>query len=774
MDLRFPAPSSDDPIPAPGLATGTTVPSSKAGRVAASPTDALSVPVSRAGKGPTITSVTPVYRPLVVAVGSEPSSTPPGGNRENGTSLEAKGTSQVAASSALTAAAGPPVKPDAEAAVPPSASPPLRVPKLRPRTRQRVQLRHVLPAWSVSLLVHVAILSTLTVVTVSVQDSAKKLTSFDSALAGYRQGEPEELPILADSANIPRDQAVGNEHGGASGGPALEMAAEGSGEGDDSDGGGVIASAFGSGTPSATPRFRGTGKRGINEGTSLPNFKIDGMGQSPLSMVPVAPAADLYGGGMIAGDPVFDVKEIGVALDQLAREILRHLKDHKLTVVWLFDESVSMQDDQRTILEKFDRVSSELKTNIDPGKKSSGALNHAIVGFGQSIDFVLKKPTLGIDEIGRAIKKLRTDMSGTENTMAAIRETVESYAGMIGKDRKMLLVLVTDESSDDGADVEEARQALKKYKVPLYVIGRQSLFGYPYAHHRYVDSVTGDVYHPLIRRGPETAEVEIFQWDGLYDRWDEQPSGFAPWELARLTKDSGGIYFLLPSEEFMRIRQREQAYSIVQLKEYMPEYNSRMVYMQHRTDSDLRRSLYQIVANPKDFIYRRDFPTDPGELTQAATQEGDKATLKLNTLLEVQNRLETLAKVRDHDRERRWQAHYDLILAQTVAFQVKAYEYRALMAQIIKKPPTPSKLPTPDLAITFVVDHAKEPLAPKSETAKKYAEARKLLEDVIAKHPQTPWADLAQDTLDRGFSVKLNEWHHNPKYAERWQFVPKF
>ena len=102
---------------------------------------------------------------------------------------------------------------------------------------------------------------------------------------------------------------------------------------------------------------------------------------------------------------------------------------------------------------------------------------------------------------------------------------------------------------------EEAGWALKKHKVPLYVIGRQSLFGYPFAHHRYVDPVTKDVYHPLMHRGPETADVEIYQWDGLYDRWDEQPSGFAPWELARLTKDSGGIYFLLPSEEFMRVRQ---------------------------------------------------------------------------------------------------------------------------------------------------------------------------------------------------------------------------
>ena len=711
----------------------------------------------------------PVYHPTSVPRDGD-SPVLSKGTDENGNRQSSAATSVTAVPNSSTP--DPAGTPSSAASA--CSKPASRAPKLRPQRRQRVRLRHLLPAWSVSLLVHVVILSALAAATFSAQDKNKKPISFDSALAGYRRGEREELNIWADPATIPRDQAIGNEHGGASGGQPVEMSEEG-GESDDGDGGGmVVAAAFGSGAPSATPRFRGTGKRGINEGNSLPNFKIEGMGGSPLSMLPSAPAADLYGGGRIAGDPVFDVQEIGVALDQLAREILRHLKDHKLTVVWLFDESISMQDDQRTILEKFDRVSFELNKNIEPGKKTSGALNHAIVGFGQGIDFVLKKPTLEIDEIGRAIKKLRTDMSGVENTMQAITQTIDAYAGLIGKDRKMLLILVTDESGDDGADVEEARQALKKFKVPLYVIGRQSLFGYQFAHHRYVDPVTKDVYHPVINRGPETADVEIYQWDGLYDRWDEQPSGFAPWELARLTKDSGGIYFLLPSEEFMRVRQREQAYSIIQLKEYMPEYDNRIVYVQNRTSKELRRSLYQIITETKGFIYRRDFPIDPSELAQAAEQEGNEATAKLDLLLKVQDHLEKLKKLRDHELEKRWQAHYDLMLAQTVAFQIKAFEYRALMAQIIQKPPVPSKLPTPDLTITFVVDHASEPLAAKNLTAKKYVEAKRLLEDVIAKHPKTPWADLAQDTLDRGFSVKLNEWHHNPKYAERAQFVPKY
>jgi hypothetical protein len=625
-------------------------------------------------------------------------------------------------------------------------------------------------AWMLSLLVHVVILSALAAATFT-SEVVTRIVNFDSALAGYRNSEPEVLPIYADPDTIARDKAEGDENASRAGEPVQVLTGDGNG---DNGGGLIVARGVGTGAPSATPRVRGVGKGRINEGSSLPGVKIDGLGAAPLSLLPIAPAVDLGGGGKIAGDPVFEVKEIGVALDQLAREILRHLQDHKLTVVWLFDESVSMQDDQKAILQKFDRVSSELKLNTDPKKKGTGALNHAIVGFGQGIDYVLGKPQEDIDQIGKAIKQLKVDSTGTENTMHAVREIVERYATVIKKDRRLLIVLVTDESGDDGVDVEEARQALKRYKVPLYVIGRQSLFGYPHAHHRYVDPVTRDVYHPWIRRGPETADVEVYQWDGLYERWDEQPSGFAPYELARLTKDSGGIYFVLPSEEFMRVRQREQAYSISQLKEYLPEYDNRLNYVEKRNSSPLRRLLYAIVLEGKGLLYRRDFPIEPEELVKAALEEGQKATLKLNILLDIQNRLEAVAKVRDREPEKRWQAHYDLMLAQTVAFQVKAYEYRALMASIVKAVPAPTRPADPDLVVTWVVNHSQKPLAARNDTGKKYAEAERLLKEVIIRHLKSPWADLAKDTLNRGFSVQFDEWHHSAKYYERSQFVPKY
>jgi hypothetical protein len=490
-------------------------------------------------------------------------------------------------------------------------------------------------------------------------------------------------------------------------------------------------------------------------------------------MLPSAPGKDLAGGGMIAGDVTFDSGDVGVALDQLAREILRHLQQHKLTVVWLFDESESMKDDQKSIREKFSRVATELRVNVDQKRKDQ-PLTHAIVGFGGDTHFELEKPTADIDMIARAIDKLRVEPSGVENTLTAVRRVIDHYGGLIRKDRKLLIILVTDESGDDGAYVEEARQAAVSKGVPIYIIGRQSLFGYSLARLLYIDPVTKDHYWPTIRRGPETADVEMLQWDGLHDRWDEQPSGFAPYELARLAKDSGGIYFLLPSEESMRVRQREKAYSIKELKEYVPAYESRALYNEKRLRSELRRTMSDIIAVTKSFPYRRHFSILHEQMLAQANEEYPKVVERLNILGGIETRLKALKKMRDREPEKRWQAHYDLMLAQIVAYEIQSYEYRACLKEMAAKRPVPSRMPSADLIVEWVLDHSKDPKAPKSETEKKYAEATKLLKDVIAAHPRTPWADLAQDELDRGFSVQRNEWRHNPKYDERAKLVPKY
>jgi hypothetical protein len=623
----------------------------------------------------------------------------------------------------------------------------------KPRKIRRVRRRRFdAPAWVVSAVVHIGILVTLMLITF--QDEVKQtIANLNTSLAPPGAKAEETTPIYADPSNAPRDQAVGDTNATTAG----------------------LNSGVGSGPPSATPVVggRGSGTARVGEGTSLPSVKVVAA-VSGLSMLSATPTKDLSGGGMIAGDVTFDATDVGAALDQIARELLRHLQDHKLTIVWLFDESESMKDDQKMIREKFARISSELRVSIDPKRKDQ-PLMHAVVGFGADTHFELETPTADIDMIGRAISRLRVEPSGIENTMTAVHTVIDHYGGLIRKDRKLAIVLVTDESGDDGGYIEEARQAAVSKGVPIYIIGRQSPFGYPFTHLLYIDPVTKDHYWPTIRRGPETADVEMLQWDGLRERWDEQPSGFGPYELARLAKDTGGIYFLLPSEESMRLRQREKAYSITTLKEYIPAYESRGQYNEKRNRSELRRTMFEIINVTRNFSFRRGYSIIPEVMAQQAVEEYPKVTQRLNILIELEQRLRKLKTARDREPEKRWRAHYDLMLAQIVAYQIQAYEYRATIKDMVANPPKPSRMPVPgELVVEWHLDHAKEPKAPKNETEKPRAEATKLLKQVIADHPKTPWADLAQDELDRGFSVGRHEWHANPRYGERAKLVPHY
>jgi hypothetical protein len=615
--------------------------------------------------------------------------------------------------------------------------------------------------------VHGTVFSLLAMATFAPQIQDVLVRTIDAApLDPKLSGEQTEemLSILADPADVERDQAVGPLS-------TTMMPSNASG------GGGLT----GTGAPTATPTLatRGRGSAGGIADGSLPNVKVVSQLSPVAALLPRMPARDLSGGGMIAGNVTHETSSIGEALDQLAREILRHLEQHKLTVVWLFDESGSMRDDQQAIKEKFDRVASELKINLDADRKSAGALNHLIVGFGVSLHYELPKPTTDIDTIGRAIDRLPVDETGIENTMGALQQVISDCSKFITRDRRVLIVLVTDESGDDGGEVEEARQLAVSKHVPVYVIGRQSLFGYDQAHLLYIDPVTKDHYWPAIRRGPETALPETLQWDGLHDRTDEQPSGFAPYELARIVKDSGGIYFLLPSEEGMRVRQREQAYSMKTLKEYVPDYRSRAEYAKLRNASELRRTLAEIIELTKGDNYRRHFPITYPELEKAIVEAAPVAQQRLKVLMAAEARLRALKPLRDREPERRWQAHYDLILAQIVTYQIQAYEYLACLDEMValanRGALKPTKQPIPgQLSVDWVLDHAKQMKAPKQETEKKVAEATALLEDVIAKHPKTPWADLAQDELNRGFGVGRGEWHYNPQYNERAKLVPKY
>lgn len=656
----------------------------------------------------------------------------------------------------LSATAPPPAatpEPEKTQPEPQQPQPPAEQPK-KPRKRGP---RWDVPSWGVSLLVHAAVLVLLTFgvsQSGAVQDLAAQL---DTALIDPEtaKDQAEELVhIYNDPTDAERTDATVDN---------LSLAGSG-------------------GAPTATPVIRSSTAQ-VSESTSLAGLVKVAPPTPSSALLPTPAALNRDLGGRIGGDVTRGTTGYDEALDQLANEILRHLEKARVTVLWMFDESNSMKDDQATIRDKFDRVTNQLDLHVPADRKAAGDLEHAIIGFGEKMDFENSRPTADLGRIRKTISALPEDSSGKEYTMAALGNALGHYAKAIDSARKVLLVLVTDESGDDGDLVEQARAELVNRGVILYVLGRQAMFGFERVHLRYIDPVTKDTYWPTIRRGPETPGLELLQYDGLWqDRIDEQPSGLAPYELARLVEETGGIYFLLPNEEELRNRPRgEKAYPIATLKEYVPDYGSRPEYSKSVMESDLRRTLVQMVLQAKQdrFGFRRHYSVLGPELIQQMGEELPRVDLQLQSLAAFEKRLRELEPARDAEVDRRWQANYDIMLAQVVAYQVKAYEYRACLKEMIalgrqdklipKNPPIPGKRRT-----EWVIDHARDPRAPKEETQKYYAEAEALLKRVVERHADTPWADLAQTILDRGLSCGWGEWSVHPDYDERAKLVPNY
>ena len=360
--------------------------------------------------------------------------------------------------------------------------------------------------------------------------------------------------------------------------------------------------------------------------------------------------------------------------------------------------------------------------------------------------------------------------------MHAVDEVIDHYAGLIKKDRKLLIVLVTDESGDDGGYVEEARQAVVSREVPIYVIGRQSLFGYehgPPPLRRPGDQgrlLAGDPPRPRDRR-PRAAPV------GRPPR----PLGRAALGLRPLRAGPAGQglrrHLLPPAQrgEHAGPPAREGVLDRRRSRSTSPTTRAAPPTSSAATKSEFRRTLYEIIQETKDFPFRRHFPIDP----RRADRRGQRGGPDGHRAAQRPARDPEAARgAREAPRPRAREA-----LAG--ALRPDARPDRRLPGQGVRVPrlprrrwsrrrPEPKKMPDarPDRRV------GARPLAraegPQGRDREEVRRGDRLLKVVIERHPKTPWADLAQDELNRGFSVQRNEWHHNPKYNERAKLVPKY
>ncbi len=510
-----------------------------------------------------------------------------------------------------------------------------------------------------------------------------------------------------------------------------------------------------------------------------------------------------FGESQITGEVGAAVEGYGAALSRITQELARMMRSERLLVVWLFDESGSMKDDQKEIAANFHKVYEELgilsskdEQFKDKRKRGEELVLTEVLSFGEKVHQHTPGPTADIEIIKSSIGKIPEDATGIENTCQTILASVEQYGGLARRqDRRLVMIIVSDESGDDvdNADVLETTiQKLKTARVPTYFLGRESMFGYPYARIRWIDPKFNLSHWLQVRRGPETPQVECLQWDGLHARWDTQNAGFGPYAQVRMARETGGIFFILPGEEEDLVNAgafEKRKYEFLDMKEYQPVLAARREYIQERDRTEFRKTVFDVITRLNPHLHSELsikeiwYPLELGAFTADASAQVGKAAFAMSLLDQAIPLLDKIRPLRDTEASQRWRANYDLAYAQLVGFRVRLFQFLLAMDDHVARNPKPQKpesnawnvgrqqkMLIPDeaqfqrLKSAFKLKMTREEFLAELEVREK--EARNLLLDVVREHPNTPWAGRAQWELNQGFGMNFHEAFRNPNYDQ--------
>lgn len=487
--------------------------------------------------------------------------------------------------------------------------------------------------------------------------------------------------------------------------------------------------------------------------------------------------------GDFKGDPRAIVQDYQQALDRIAQEIMWMMDKGPVVVIWAFDQSGSMKDDQQEIRERINNVYVQLGL---VGRNNSDMLTTSIVSYGEGYAMHTRRPTSDMTEIRAAIDAVPEDESGKEYMCQAVGRAIVQHRDYAKSSRRqMALVLVTDESGDMEGNqlyLERAIAEAKAAKCRIYTLGREAVFGYPYAHMRWRHPQTQHVHWLPVDRGPETGFPEQLQTDGFRRRHDAFPSGFGPYEQCRMSRETGGIFFMLPSLESALVRGEKREYELEIMRPYRPDLRARAEVIADRDRFPLRSTIWKCIYDLNPYVpeiarqieMRMHFSPDPATFVTQARQEQVKARKYLTYLGTVQKVLEDGAKYREQEADPRWQANYDLIHAQLIAYQARIWEYGATLEAFIQSPKVVPLMKGEQRLMHWDVV-VQRPIL--TEEAKPYIQrADELFQVVIDNHPGTPWAYRAEHEKSRGYGVDLRPDYWKPyvrKPGEKLMPVPK-
>jgi hypothetical protein len=473
--------------------------------------------------------------------------------------------------------------------------------------------------------------------------------------------------------------------------------------------------------------------------------------------------------GEVKGEARDIVDSYQQALDRLAQELIWMLDEGPVLVVWCFDQSESMKDDQLEIRDRIENVYEQLGLS---GRTTSSALMTAVTSYGSNfIDHTGHKPTAQRDQIRDAINEIPVDKTGAEMMCAAVGRAISTYRDLARRGRRMALVLVTDESGDqqnNSAYLEQAISVAKAAKCKTYVLGRESVFGYPYAFFRWRHPQTNRIHWLPMNRGPETGFPEQLQTNGFRRRHDAFSSGFGPYEQARLARETNGIFFMLPSIETNLVGNYKERYDLEALRPYRPDLRARMEVLADRAEFPLRTLIWKVIqdlnpyhqASKKSVEMRMEFSLEGPIFLQQARTEQSKAKMHLRYMAEAEKALIDGEHFRAQEADPRWQANYDIILAQLIAYQARIYEYGVALDAFIQSPKKAAPIKGDKRLVHWDIHTVKQV---RTEDAKPYIKrANERFAQIKVEHPGSPWAARATWEQRRGFGVDLRPEYRLP------------
>jgi len=477
----------------------------------------------------------------------------------------------------------------------------------------------------------------------------------------------------------------------------------------------------------------------------------------------IVPTATMLGQTVsIRGNGAELVGGVEGAVDRIAIEILRRLEQGRTLVVWAFDASGSLEAERQRLSKHIETIYTHINQLDESRLSTDNGLLTMVMSFGHDRRVLLPKPTANQSEIVEAIKSVTLDTTGVETTFTTVGEIVQRWGHYKDAHNQVyhtMIIVVTDEVGDDEERLEDAITRAQRAKVPVYVLGSQALFGRVEGYMDYVDPKTKHVFHNVpVRQGPESVMLEQIRLPFWYNgpQFEIVEAGFGPYALSRMASATGGIYFVT------RFDTRRMGFDPARMREYKPDWVSRDQYESQIAHSPLRQAVLkaaQITQQKLPGMPTLFFPpTDAPEFKDVMAANQGVAERTAYTVDEALGPIIAVAKLRDRETSRRWQAHYDLIRGRLLAMKVRCYEYNWACARLKKDPPKFSNSKfnawrlVPDQAIQY---------SEKAVAAGREAQA--LLHRVVEEHPTTPWALLAERELKDPLGFKWIETYVQPR-----------